>query len=121
MGDRGVDLGALGGTRTPNLLIRRYLYRRPDPFKTGRHLGLVSRGCPAGSGSSQGCSSVWLPAWLPPARPWARLMVFKSIRDSGLTVVATCAFITSACFVTQDHPVYIPQLLSAVTRRAGGR
>ena len=48
-------------------------------------------------------------------------MVFKSIPDSGLTVVATCAFITSACFVTQDHPVYIPQLLSAVTGRAGGR
>ena len=48
-------------------------------------------------------------------------MVFKSIPDSGLTVVANCAFITSACFVTQDHPVYIPQLLSAVTGRAGGR
>jgi hypothetical protein len=48
-------------------------------------------------------------------------MVFKSIADSGLTVVATCAFIISACFVTQDHPVYIPQLLSAVTGRAGGR
>jgi hypothetical protein len=45
-------------------------------------------------------------------------MVFKSIPDSALTVVATCAFITSACFVTQDHLVYIPQLLSAVTGRA---
>ena len=49
------------------------------------------------------------------------LEVFKSIPDSGLTVVAACAFITSACLVTQDHPVYIPQLLSAVTGRAGGR
>ena len=25
--------GVLGGTRTPNLLIRRYLCGRPDPFK----------------------------------------------------------------------------------------
>jgi hypothetical protein len=52
-----------------DLLIRRYLYRRPDPSRSVRDLGLISPGCPGGSGSSQGCSSVWLPAWLPAARP----------------------------------------------------
>jgi hypothetical protein len=63
--------GALGGTRTPNLLIRRFLYRHPAPFKSVRDLGLVSPGCPGGSGTSEGCSSPWLPAWLPGADPQA--------------------------------------------------
>jgi hypothetical protein len=62
-------LGALGGTRTSNLLIRRFLCRHSDPFRTVRDLGLVSPGCTGGSGSSKGCSSAWLPAWLPDARP----------------------------------------------------
>ena len=53
---------ALGGTRTPNLLIRRFLCGHPDPFRSVRDLGLVSLGCPGGSGSSEGCSSAWLPA-----------------------------------------------------------
>ena len=72
------------GALNPNLLIRRYLCGRPDPFRSVRDLGLVSPGCPARSGSSEGCcSSVWLPAWLPlPSPPRARLMVFKSIRGS---------------------------------------
>ena len=34
--------GALGGTRTPNLLIRRFLCGRPAPFRSVRDLGLVS-------------------------------------------------------------------------------
>ena len=63
------DLGALGGTRTPNLLIRRFQYGRPAPFRSIRDLRLVSAGCPGGSRSSEGCSSVWLPAWLPAVRP----------------------------------------------------
>jgi hypothetical protein len=46
-------------------------------------------------------------------------MVFKSIPDSGLTVVATCAFITSACFVTQDHLVYIPAVAVSRYRKSG--
>jgi hypothetical protein len=50
-------------------LIRRFLYRRPDPFGTVRDLGLVSPCCPGGFGSSEGRSSAWLPAWLPAARP----------------------------------------------------
>lgn len=37
-------------------------------IRSVRDLGLVSPGCPGGSGSCEGCSSVWLPAWLPPAR-----------------------------------------------------
>jgi hypothetical protein len=40
--------GALGGTRTPNLLIRSHPYGRSDPFRSVRALGLVPPGCPAG-------------------------------------------------------------------------
>jgi len=65
----GLWAGALGGTRTPNLLIRRFLCVRPAPFRTVRDLGHVSLGCPGRSGSSEGCSSVWLPAWLPVLAP----------------------------------------------------
>jgi hypothetical protein len=43
-------------------LIRRFLYRRPAPFRTVHDLGLVSSGCPGGSGTPEGCSSPWLPA-----------------------------------------------------------
>ncbi len=35
------DCGALGGTRTPNLLIRRCPYWSPGPFRSVRDLGLV--------------------------------------------------------------------------------
>ena len=49
-------------------LIRRYQRGRPVPFRSVRDLGLVSPGCPHGSGASRGCSSVWLPAWLPVRR-----------------------------------------------------
>jgi hypothetical protein len=58
--------GALGGTRTPNLLIRRCPYRRPIPFGSVRDLGLLFFGCPDEFGRSEGSSSVWLPVWLPP-------------------------------------------------------
>jgi len=40
----------------------------PDPFRSVRDLGPVPPGCPRASGASRGCSSVWLPAWLP--RPY---------------------------------------------------
>ena len=46
-------------------MIRRCPRVRPDLFRTVRDLGLVSPGCPCGSGASEGCSSVWLPGWLP--------------------------------------------------------
>ena len=46
----------------PNLQIRRFLYRRPALFRTVHDLGLVSYGCPGGSGAPEGCSSAWLPA-----------------------------------------------------------
>jgi hypothetical protein len=54
---------------TADLQIRRFLCGPPDPFRTVRDLGLVSPGCPGGSGSSESRSSVWLPAWLPGADP----------------------------------------------------
>ena len=57
--------GALGGTRTPSLLIRSSMCGRPDPFRSVRDLGRVPVGCPWKSGESRCRSSVWLPAWLP--------------------------------------------------------
>ncbi len=63
----GHRLSGRGGTRTPNLLIRRYLYRRSDQFRTVRHLGRAAACCSRQSGFPQGRSSVWLPAWLPAA------------------------------------------------------
>jgi hypothetical protein len=44
------DLSALGGTRTPNLLIRRYLNDCPGPFGSVRDLGFI---CSERSGSSR--------------------------------------------------------------------
>jgi len=41
------------------------MFGHPDPFRSVRDLGPVPPGCPRGSGASRGCSSVWLPAWLP--------------------------------------------------------
>jgi hypothetical protein len=43
-------------------LIRRYPYRRPDPFRSVRDLGLISPRFPGVSGASEGRSSAWLPA-----------------------------------------------------------
>ena len=59
-----VDLGALGGSRTPNLLIRRFLsrvQRCPDRSASwhDRHLCVHTRPPGAGSRSRQ-----WLPTWL---------------------------------------------------------
>ena len=57
--------------RSEDLLIRRFQCGRPAPFRSVRDLGSVSPGCPHGFGASRGCSSVWLPAWLPkPTRAW---------------------------------------------------
>ena len=53
--------------------IRRFLYRRPVPFRTVRDLGLVNARCPCESGAPEGCSSPWIPAWLPTddsVTPW---------------------------------------------------
>jgi hypothetical protein len=63
----------IGRTRTSNLLIRSSMCGHPDPFRSVRDLGLVSLGCPRGSGASRGCSSVWLPSVAPKAEPAARL------------------------------------------------
>jgi hypothetical protein len=48
-----------------DLLIRRFPFGRPDPFRPVRDLGLASARCSYGSGAPEGCSSAWLPAWLP--------------------------------------------------------
>src|SRR5690349_16084853 len=44
-----------------------------------------------------------------PYNPRSRLMVFKSFRDSLVAAALTWAFSMSACWVFQDHPVYIPR------------
>jgi hypothetical protein len=62
------NIGALGGTRTPNLLIRSSLCGHPDPFRTVRDLGRVLARCSCSSGFPEGCSPRWLPAWLPRMR-----------------------------------------------------
>ena len=54
--------------RSEGLEPRRFLCGHPASFRAVRDLGLVPAGCPRGSGASQGCSSVWLPAWLPATR-----------------------------------------------------
>jgi hypothetical protein len=61
----GLWPGALGGTRTPSLQIRRCPYWRPGLFRPVRDLGLASSRCPGEFGASQGCSSAWLSEWLP--------------------------------------------------------
>ena len=65
----GLWPGALGGTRTPSLQIRRCPYWRPGLFRPVRDLGLASSRCPGEFGASQGCSSAWLSEWLPNPLP----------------------------------------------------
>ena len=110
--ERGPDLGALGWARPPDLLIRRFQCGRPYPFRLVRDLGFVSPGCPHRFGASRGCSSVWLPAWLPrPTRARALVVVFKSMSDSWLTAGAACAIAGCGWLTRHDHPAYIPRLL----------
>jgi hypothetical protein len=97
-------------TRRANLLICRYPCGRPDPFRSVRDLGLVSPGCPDRSGASEGCSSVWLPAWLPDrAATRALLVVFKSMCDPTPVNPLSWTFRLSALWIVLDHPVYIPR------------
>ena len=63
--ERGSELGALGGTRTPNLLSRRFQCGRPDPFRSVRDLGRFTVHCSLESGFPRNRPSGWLPAWLP--------------------------------------------------------
>ena len=110
-GQRGSDLGALGGTRTPNLLIRSSMCERPAPFRSVRDLGFVSPGCPYGFGASRGCSSAWLPAWLPrPTRAVVLAVVFKSVSGSRPVTAANCLVGTRKWVAKQDHPAHIPRL-----------
>jgi hypothetical protein len=49
-----------------SLLIRSFPYLCPALFRSVRDLGGLSVCCPVESGKPGSCSSVWLPAWLPP-------------------------------------------------------
>ena len=84
----------------------RYLCGRPGPFRTVRDLGLVSPGCPVGSGACQGCSSVWLPA----ARPAGTTNGFQDRRWSRPAVAAARLVGTPEWLAKQDHPANIPRL-----------
>jgi hypothetical protein len=50
-----------------DLLIRRFPYGHPDPFRSVRYLGLAAARCSHPSGELPARSTVWLPAWLPAA------------------------------------------------------
>ena len=45
----------------PNLLIRRFPYGHPDPFRSVRYLGLAAARCSHPSGELPARSTVWLP------------------------------------------------------------
>ena len=70
-GSHRSSYGGFGGghphfhPHAPDLLIRRYPRGRPDPFRSVRDLGHAASRCPGESRAPEGCSSVWLPAWLP--------------------------------------------------------
>ena len=49
------------------LLIGRFPYGHPDPFRSVRYLGLAAARCSHPSGELPARSTVWLPAWLPAA------------------------------------------------------
>jgi hypothetical protein len=74
--------GALGGTRTPNLLIRSHPYRHPDPFRSVRDLG---RAAAAVHVSPENWKVVrpWLPAWLPLAHDGWHLGALVLVTISG--------------------------------------
>ena len=93
----------------PNLLIRRFLCGRPALFRSVHDLGFFSPGCPCWSVGSGSCSSVWLPAWLPPpSHAMPRLVVFKSVSNS-LPLRPRPALLRSRSAGVQDHPAYIPR------------
>ena len=75
-----IELGALGGTRTPNLLIRSYLsgvQRRPDRSVAWSDSHALVRICPPGAGSR---SPEWLPGWLPRRGPSALMTAINTRR-----------------------------------------
>jgi hypothetical protein len=88
----GLLPGALGGTRTPNLLIRRFQCGHPDPFRLVRGLGFVAARCSYSSGELQGRPSPWLPAWLPAddsVTPWSSAPSPAYFRQPGHGLQAT--------------------------------
>ena len=94
------DQGSLrqpdGGNRTVSLPIRRFPYRHPAPFKS-------VRGGFGGVHSHFHSHAVFRKL---------QLIVFKRVRDSLSSSVATWAFSSHTHHDIQDHPVYIPRNLS---------
>jgi hypothetical protein len=70
--------GALGGTRTPSLLTRRYPYGHPDPFRSVRDLGRAAARCSGESEELEDRSFVWLPGGLGIWHPGALVVVIAS-------------------------------------------
>ena len=84
---QGAELGnggALGGTRTPNLLIRSSMCGRPDRFRSVRDLGRVPARCSWPSGIPQGRSPRWLPVLVTSGR--------------------SCTYVTLPCPVPSPEP-----------------
>jgi hypothetical protein len=114
-----VTRGALGGTRTPNLLIRRFLYRHPAPFKSVRDLGLVTARYSCESGTSEGCSSPWLPAWLPGADP--RPSAFQAGHNPSRHKIFVRLVLSPVAAACRWSLLLLSPLLSAQPRSSGGK
>ena len=73
-GSHRSSYGGFGGghphfhPHAPDLLIRRFPCGHSDPFRSVRDLGCVPARCSCSSGFPEGCSPLWLPAWLPRRR-----------------------------------------------------
>jgi hypothetical protein len=65
----------------PNLPIRRYLCRHPDPFESVPDLGRAAARCSRESEVLEGRSPGWLPGWLPAAHDAQR-----ELTRSGRTI-----------------------------------
>jgi hypothetical protein len=79
-----------------NLLIRRCPYRRPVLSGPVRDLRLLFFGCPAESGATEGCSFVWLPAWLPLVAGELRITrVFWCVARGFKGRLASCSQVAS--------------------------
>jgi len=88
-------------------LIRRFLYGHLVLFRSVRDRGLVSPGCPGGSGAPEGCSSAWFPAWLPGRAASRELpVVSRASAVHDPTALLPAPLGTRGWPVKQDHPAY---------------
>ena len=101
----GSEHGALGGTRTPNLLIRSSMCGHPDPFRSVRDLGRVPVRCSSSYGFPKGCSPRWLPAWLPKE---ARSRLRRRQTTSFESACSACSDSITHLPRGRDHSAHIP-------------